>query len=457
MRRVRLRVLLLTAGLAFSTAAGFVACGDTGSSAPAPTDAAADSPPNVDVGVDSRAPDGTVTPVVDSATPMLPPGDWEQVPSIPCKLLQSKTPKISAPAFPWRTCPSGRSGCELFTFDWSPSEVDTFSLSRHALPYEDGLGVHLSYTRIFGYGTLEAASVAVVQPLHGAGEVVLAGPRTAPSCFPGKIHGSPFGVAAAIVDSVDGSLASARTHIVFGSNAAPLDLSSALITTAIPNAGVSQGLTHGDGFVAAELTGGGSIFPVALRFSDLRAIPATTPPRPGGEFAAAPGGYYALIDDNLHFVPIGGAAQTVARPSAGCSITKFTVDRANGNTLVWLESSSDFSDNRIYASVFATSEATLQRRLVTKVPTATFGVANGGVIAVPLPSSQARIIRLSDGRGWLLEGETNVPLSANVWVNADSAWFGTSRVPAGQPGYPRFNGMIRLPRPTGEPTIPSEM
>lgn len=445
----------LVAGLVVVT--GFTACG--GGARPD------DAPPGTDAG--HRAEGGTrdasrpreagihdasfTDAAVDSG--VLPPGGWTTVASVPCTLYASTTPHLAAPAFPWKACPSGRVGCELFFTEWDERKVAQFRSVRHAKAFEDSDGLHFSYTRMLVVPGIAPITVATVQRLHGVGEVVLAGSAGIPTCSPALIHGSAWGTAATVLDSPDGSVARGRAHVAYTKKGTSSMFESAQITTLLTGLNIVQGMVHGPGFVAAEVTSGGAIFPVGLDLSDHTVWAANVPPRPGGELAAAKNGYFAIIEGQIHFVPIGGASAPVVQPSPGHEIVFVAVDSSNQDALVWLETSQNRTENLLFSSPFATNEAALVRRLVARRPQPFSGIVNAGMIATKVSDSRVDIVRLSDGAGWSVDGETNVPFMEPVWVNGQYVWFGVSNVPFGAPGYPTFGGMVRIPRPTGAPTL----
>ena len=227
------------------------------------------------------------------------------------------------------------------------------------------------------------------------------------------------------------------------------------ITDQLEGAPLIQGLVHGDGFIGIEHTAGGAIFPAAFRLSDRRVYPAQKPLKNGGEHVVVPGGYLALVDSNVMYVPIEGGARTLIRPTPGNEIVFFTVDVTAGHAIVWIETDPAQTNTIVYTSPLATTEATVAKRAVAKLPVLTAGVVNLGVLAAPISFSRVRLVRMSDGMGWDVDGETDAPFMFNIWVNNDFVWLGASKVAVGSPGFPSFGGMVRIPRPTTPPTIPN--
>ena len=103
-----------------------------------------------------------------------------------------------------------------------------------------------------------------------------------------------------------------------------------------------------------------------------------------------------------------------------------------------------------------TTEAGLQRRAVAKLGKLSRGIVNKGVFVLRESATQARAIRTSDGLGWAIAGEPEIPMMDAAWVNEDAIWLFTSYIQPNEPGYPQRGGMIELGRSAlGSPTIPS--
>ncbi len=386
-------------------------------------------------------------------TSVLPPGPWEPLGSgPPCGINISLDPAASAPPFPWRACMSGRAGCLTFFAESPIREFWSFQPSRLAQPYEDSSGVHFSYTRQIAAPSGRVA-LAVVQTLHGAGEVAFAGRFGENSCAVLNVHSSPFGTAASIFEHppIEGrEEGPAFAHILHAPKGEMRRFTAVEVTSQLNRNPFIRGLAHGDGFVGIQ----GSHSPSALTIADGRVV-SETPPVSGGELLPVPGGYLVKLDEGIGFVPIQGASRMLIRPLAGNEIVSFAVDVTAGNEIVWLESDAPISTSTVYASPFGLSERSISRRAVAKLPLATAGVVNEGVLAAPISASKLRIVRISDGLGWDVDGESDAQFMTNIWVNREFAWMGVSKASDGPPGVAFFAGMVRVPRPTEPPTIPS--
>jgi hypothetical protein len=210
--------------------------------------------------------------------------------------------------------------------------------------------------------------------------------------------------------------------------------------------------------MAIEQTGGLPIYASGFRFSD-KTLFTSTPQNnlESGTPVPVPGGYFAVVVGSSPytgaFMPIEGGYRTVIRPLPGADVQYIWVDRKNANALVWVEKSGN-GDVLLYTSPFTTTEAGLQRRAVARLPLNVAGEVNAGIFTQYVSETAVRLVRLSDGKAWDIEGESD-PLIAPIWVNDDFVWVVISGVPKGAPGYPVTGGVVKLPRPTSAPTIPS--
>lgn len=212
-----------------------------------------------------------------------------------------------------------------------------------------------------------------------------------------------------------------------------------------------------------ERTAGGSVFTTAIRGTNI--TEPGMPIRPSELPRPAIGGYFALMagaTPTISFVDESGDVRVVVRPMPGKRIAYYMLDEnppglpARPKDLVWLEGDLDDSATTgiLYASPYATRETELVRRAVARVRLRA-GVANRGVFACPSDDGTMRVVRLADGLGWSIPSEPSVALTFASWVNDDSVWSYISDIKAGEPGYPRRAGFVRLQRPMGPPNVPS--
>jgi hypothetical protein len=455
--RRRLTLAAASAITLMAAAAAAASCGGAEPTPPAPppADSGIDAPlvapkdASMDVAVESSVDAGDVSYELK--------GELVPVPGLPveCDVRVAKDPAASVARFPWRACPSGRSGCESFRVDWSPYlDMGVFRLAPIRSAFEDASGVHLTYER---WSVERREAAAVVRLLHGDAEFVVAGNYQ--KCYPAKVHASEDGVAA-VIGRDNGRDASPvyDTWATWGTALPNPSLETHYLTDLLGGRILIQGIWRGDGFLAFEQTGGSSIFASGFRFSD-KTLFTSTPQNnlESGTPVPVPGGYFAVVVGSSPytgaFMPIEGGYRTVIRPMPGADVQYIWVDRKNANALVWVEKSGN-GDVLLYTAPFTTTEAGLQRRAVARLPRNVAGEVNAGVFTQYISETTVRVVRLSDGKAWDIAGESD-PLIAPIWVNDDFVWVVISGVPKGAPGYPINGGLVKLPRPTSAPTIPS--
>lgn len=449
--------------LAIAGAGAVLSCGSQSLPAqPQPNDVSSDGqvPRPPDGGRDARRdtePDYDANPW-DGSVDL--PGIWEAIPGLPasCAARIAKDPKVSVRPFPWRACVSGRAGCEVFFADWGVPEPVLFVLNSFDGVFEDANGVHLAHHRTVNKRTLD---LAVVQRLHGDVELAISGTLNAEGCLAVKVAGSQAGYAATIVQG--GAAAreagvAIQTWAAWSPIQAPNSLTVRRITDDLAPFIIVQGLSRGDGFMAFEQTAGGGIYTSAFRFADQTLVKATPNYTIESERPLPSiGGYFALVATNpstVDFMPLEGGHRTIVQPLPGNDVVGLKLDRANGDALVWMEKARVGGAVILYTAPFTSDGATLQRRAVARLPTDYDGEANAGVFVYAYSVTGARVVRLSDGMAWEVAGESEAPFVGPMWVNNTDVWFATTNTLTG-PGAGVIVGMVRLPRPTGAPTVPS--
>lgn len=392
------------------------------------------------------------------------PGTWVPVPGIPahCGVHVAVDAAASVSPFPWQPCPSGREGCQIFKTDW-PYEDQHFDIGKSDRVWEADGHIHFAHRRNIFYSDRPSFQLSVVQPFHGAPEFALFTPFDG-ECMT-EIHSSRYGLAA-------WTMAAPEAALTLGKLDDPLGLKTDLLTPSIGHVIFGQALSMGDGFLAFEGSDGSSIL-TGIHRSQGDKGPWFRWPEFGrsvdSEYPyATKDGYFAYVGGSpptIQYVSLTGRSQVVVRPKPGSILRWFTVDRGSGDALVWQETvegaakTTDlgwFDESTVYTSPFATSEAGLVRRAVTKFPRPLPGSVNKGLFAVGLSEGVGRIVRLADGAGWDVQSEAGVPLMAGAWTNDEYVWFYRSYMAPGEPGYPRIGGMIRLARSgLGAPNVPT--
>ncbi|MFO0642232.1 MAG: hypothetical protein U0183_23600 [Polyangiaceae bacterium] len=402
------------------------------------------------------------------------PGGWAEVAGLSstCHFYISTTPELAAPALNWKACPSGLP-CMLAIpndpFPWN-SLLRDVRPTIVAPPYEDSSGVYFSYTDV----VVAAAAgpgwrYAVVQAMDGAAKVVLAGAfgadevTRAGGCMAQYIQGSAEGYVTVVSElRHEGYGIPANSWLI----RSPWGVSAPQVLEVWNRLGaypLVQGVGGSPSMALLERTAGGSVFTTAIRGTNI--TEPGMPIRPSELPRPAIGGYFALMagaTPTISFVDESGDVRVVVRPMPGKRIAYYMLDEnppglpARPKDLVWLEGDLDDSATTgiLYASPYATRETELVRRAVARVRLRA-GVANRGVFACPSDDGTMRVVRLADGLGWSIPSEPSVALTFASWVNDDSVWSYVSDIKAGEPGYPRRAGFVRLQRPMGPPNVPS--
>ena len=129
---------------------------------------------------------------------------------------------------------------------------------------------------------------------------------------------------------------------------------------------------------------------------------------------------------------------------------------------MWVESDYglQYVNSTIWTAPLAASESQLVRKKVAKLADTlerggARGVANRGILLNLVGRNTALLTRLSDGMGWLVQGEPNERFVDPVWVDDDDVLIETAPDPDGDKEAPATS-ILRLSRATlGEPTVPS--
>ncbi len=392
------------------------------------------------------------------------PGEWVTMPGLPaaCSIRIAKDAASSIPPFEWTACPSGRAGCQSFHATWAVESPMSPMMVQSNEPVFDGpAGPRLAYKRWEFRARPndgEGHSFSVLQSLHGSAELAIYSRAGARSCT-SSLAASKHGVGISI-----GFEPSSSSYDVFMGTAAltePSKLAAKQVTSQLGSKNVIQILERGEGFLTLERVNAGA--GVALSTFDI-ASGQVSSPGGGGLFAGekafpTKGGYFAYAvgaTPTIDYFTTSGSHQPVVRPLAGSSLIFLTVDRGDGDALYWQEYTDENAPAILYTSPFATSEASLKRRAVAKLPVHTRGTANKGHFLVRTDNFGGRLIRASDGLGWPIASETGIPLMEPAWVNDEAVWFFTSEVQPGVPGFPARGGMFQFDRSgLGAPTLPS--
>lgn len=412
------------------------------------------------------------------------PGVWKPVPGSGslCDYLMAEDP--ASLKSKWLDCPSGRTGCRVLDTSWTKypgNTVDAFRRSESVRLVGDK-----AYMRLRRYwppsspqASPYVAYVDLIEPIDGVPVLAIG---SAPKWFDGKPRVCPieaffgdYGVAfeAWPRDRALGANAPVP-ETIFGWS--PWGNPTSFVSKAVPRADWAKN-TPGTPFtttsivfmpesMGADRIWLGAEYPTTSAFLDLNTQNArlmdtdvnTEMP------IAVPGGavvYDLRSPTAIMFVSDSGVPTRLVTPTSPQVVSFKALDRWSGNTLVWVESEqgAGYVNSTLWAAPLVTSEAGLSRRKVAKLDDALerggTGVANKGTFLSLTGRNTALLTRLSDGAGWLIQGEAKHRFTSPVWVDDGDVFIETAPDPDGQADWEPA-GVLRLSRSTlGDPTVPS--
>jgi hypothetical protein len=195
-------------------------------------------------------------------------------------------------------------------------------------------------------------------------------------------------------------------------------------------------------------------------FAFQRTIMDQPLPIPGGAITLDASGAVATI---AHVSETTGAITRIVTPGSPHRVSFAMIDRSTTPfTLLWVESdfgNINYTNSVLWSSPLPSSEAGLVRRRIAKLADVeerggAYAVANRGVVLSLIARDKALVTRQSDGLGWLITAEPNTRFTMPVWVDDKDVYIETSEVsPSGIDDDP--NGMLRIARDSGPPTVAS--
>lgn len=465
-------MLLLAAGPVCAASICAASCGDTAGNpaATGPVHEGGSETSAADVGLD----DSSIRVDAADAGENPFPGVWNAVPGTPpyCKYVMAADP--AALRSKWIPCSSGRAGCRVLDSSWSARPGQRIYASRGSDPARvvNGKAI-LRIQRLFPYMLPDPyyAYYDVIEPLDGDPVLAIgAGPTWGTNGRPNVCsllaffgdHGVGFGAWPR-----DYSISTDSDEFIWGW--APWSSPSTLTTHVTKR---SEWHAGGSAFFLDGTMGQNRIWltidnPRTTGWFDLSTKKAKLA---SGEIfserpLAVPGGAVTFDANSpyaIAFVSDDGAVARLVTPTSPQFVTWKTLDRSNGDTLVWVESEYGlgYVNSTIWAAPLVASEATLARKKVAKLEDAlqrggARGVANRGVFVNLVGRNMALVTRLSDGMGWLVQGEPKQRFVDPVWVDDDDVLIETAPDPDGS----RDEGatsILRLSRSSlGSPTVPS--
>lgn len=425
--------------------------------------------PAIDAAIDRSAPS-------DDENPF--PGKWSQAPGVPAYCNNRIADDPASLASKWIACPSRRVGCRKLDTSWTKQWGNAVEVDLPVDPVRLVGGVaYLKMRRAWPPakkpGPPYVASVDIVEPLDGA-PVIAVG--SAPLLYEGEerwcVIKAAFGDYGFgyISRPRDPALAPTETGsdtVVLASApwSAPATLTATSWSPSTIGAPGAYFTTHTMGSTGFWL---GSVAPESIMLFDVTTKTAIFAENRAHFYGASAVAGGAIARDNQGASPIvfignDGTPSRLITATSAEGVARVTLDRSNSDALVWTEGDFpgfSYVNVTLWTSPFATTEAGLSRRKVAKVNDAlgraggTF-VANKGVVLSIIGRSTALVTRLSDGLGWLVQGEPQERFVVPVWVDDQDVLIETAEDKAGTFQNPA-SGILRIARSSlGAPTVPS--
>jgi hypothetical protein len=162
----------------------------------------------------------------------------------------------------------------------------------------------------------------------------------------------------------------------------------------------------------------------------------------GGQY---PSGIYRLSRDEK--------GRRIADPEPGMTVVDMSHDATNGGDLVWREGNvvpAQRNEYSLWVARLPLRREEARKRKVSSLPRQISSgrmIANAGVALMDYEPDKALLVRLSDGKGWLVPSEPGHSIISPLWVDDDAAWFTTSTGARN-----RGDGILKISRSTlGEP------
>lgn len=427
-------------------------------SEPAPASIAPDAG-RVDAGADSEPP------YVEN--PLLPASLWKPIPGLPhdCPDRIAIDPNAAVPPLEWKACASGRVGCERVDANWSPRIYQgVYAIGGEPIRRLGGRS-YITFMRqeVISPGRY---SRQVLTVLDSSGRRLFAKGHVPDACV-----GDSLATAGGMI--LNAIPANGRNeHLIFSSWGAPNELrADTLDRNAMSTRGYPT-LVHGSAagaiFFYTENPQSTAIYDsegrkVILAMDGAKRLNALA-------YAGADEGAVTMIPTGDRFSGLGyidpaGNHSSLLQAQPKHNINAVTVDRgADPQQMVWIEAQSDggdFLSTEIWTSPLAKTSAGIQRRLVAKDPygsgfTLAALVADRGLVVFKNGLQSARLVRLSDGKGWTIPADTDHNVSEIMGITDDSVWLLVSKRDAMVPDVTEPTAIQRVRLDSlGDPTVPS--
>jgi hypothetical protein len=431
-------------------------------------DAVSSGTPSSDAGADS----GKWTPRFTFPYP----GEWVHDDRAPdwCGLKVAKAPARDLPGFTWKACSGQRVQCSTYDFDSWPEapHLGTMFVAQLEPLYRAGKAPLFHFAWDFYQEGRYTHRASTLQPLDGPVEAAVSHDLANPAgaAFAAHFEADKLALTGNCsrdfrVDAVEASW--------FEVGSLPYDADAQVW----PNAWntVKRGIAFDFAFgrsddtlyVQLQFENGGGIHTFdratgteyALEKPGETLYASRAFPVEGGALYTA-----GAFDGYVAFMTPKAESRRVITAERGSYVHNYTVDRSDGDRLVWIEGISTIDgehDFKLYTAPFTTEASKLQKHFVRDLPLPKGRdgnynemVANKGFVLLVPDTETALLTRLSDGAQWRIRQQADHPFSTPVWLDDEDLTFLTSRSSLIQSGRVP-DSLLRVGRATlGPPSFP---
>jgi hypothetical protein len=379
------------------------------------------------------------------------PGEWEQIPnpSPRCGALVATHPERDVSPLTWTACASGRSGCRTLVVDWTPWNVNEgLRVDRHAMRADATGNLYLDHTRQYPnqVRTTTAGKELYVVEKIGSGPVFAqawVNRADYPDCAPHQVISTKGIVQYVTFFELNEQRYRRATW------ATPLTLDPTINVSYTESGGLSNvGAVNGASIARATQSSFWS-------FLDLNTGVLRDETKGLDQATSLEDGFLARnFVTGLPVVRIrnDGSFTTLLTSPPGRSVTAFEVDREQGQQLAWVEARNvapPSFEPVVYTAPLAASRAELVPRRVTAYDDpgqyggGYMSVGNGMALILTGPGS-AVLVRLSDGRHWVVSPEPGMGFYHALHVSTDEVWLSTATLFSGSTIRFGNNSIMRL-------------
>lgn len=406
---------------------------------------------------DGNAPRDASNEVTSDAETQWLTGDWDPVscPGTGCTEYIARDPVASVGALKWKTCASGRAGCEELVVDWTPYKGRALGVStkQPVVVASDGTP-YLLLSKFYPEKDYDASrrTIAAIYPMAKAPVFAMAKTLVANDVLSWLLIGNS-GVVHGLASR------SARIQVYLTS------------TWDAPSVFVQAQISYADLGVAGNGTPGYGIPNAQRLFQLLQPLGQRLVDITGGSSApvgttldgplAVPSGFVGLRFSAglpLTFVANNGTVATLHAAPANRTLSGFAIDQGQ-TRLVWAESAdvAPASDSVLYEAPFAETEAGIVPHRVTAFddPGGRGGgymIAHNGTAVLLVSDTRVLITNLATGASWPIDADPGKNFFDPIWVDDNEIWLSVGTI---RGNGADFDSIHRITRASlGPPSIP---